>query len=161
MSFYELSLMIPDDGGSAEWRTGRAEVWMQVEWETTSPAPPTPPPPPRTGFAKTAYPNANYNEVQHYGTSSTNSRLSGSGSLQLIPTYSSNQWNSERLHSAKDFTCPLGKKMLVEAQIRVGNNAESEQQGIWPALLGAGKLVPRGQESRCLAQLRRVGYHGG
>lgn len=87
----------------------------------------------------TLYPNANAGEVQHYTSSTTNSYLNGDGRLMIVPTLSNGVWSSARLHGKKSFTCPLGKKMRIQAEIFMGSNAASTQQGIWPAFWALGQ----------------------
>lgn len=76
----------------------------------------------------------NYNgEIQTYTSSSSNLKLSGSGSLQILPQKSSSgAWTSARIESKYVFTPTNGKITRIEASLRLPGSA-STKQGIWPA----------------------------
>ena len=81
--------------------------------------------------------SANAGEVQKYVSSTANGRLSGDGALQIIPLKdSAGQWTSARLEGKQDFTCPVGHTMIIEAEVKMGSNAN--QQGMWPAFWALG-----------------------
>ncbi|KAK7409660.1 hypothetical protein QQX98_008175 [Neonectria punicea] len=84
----------------------------------------------------------NYNnESQTYTSSSRNIRLSGAGTLQLIPrkdASAAHGWTSARIESKYTLTPVAGKITRVESSLRLAGNAASHKQAIWPAfwLLG-------------------------
>jgi len=83
--------------------------------------------------------NANAGEVQQYTTSTNNARLSGDGALWITPVKdSSGHWTSARLEGKRDFTSEVGHKLIVEAQIRMGDNPPADEQGLWPAFWALG-----------------------
>ena len=87
----------------------------------------------------------NNNEIQQYTTSTDNARLSGDGQLLIIPLKDgSGHWTSAKLEGKSTFSCDPGHQMIFQAEIRVGNNPPSEQQGIWPAYWTIGGAVRRG-----------------
>jgi len=42
-------------------------------------------------------------------------------------------WWSARLHSKGSWTCANGKRMVIQASIKLGQAPASQQKGIWPA----------------------------
>ncbi|KAL2257095.1 hypothetical protein VTK26DRAFT_673 [Humicola hyalothermophila] len=85
--------------------------------------------------------NVNFNnEVQEYTTSTDNLRLSGEGTLQIIPRRSpSGEWTSGRIESKFSYT-PSDKEVTVfQAELRFGDSPRSQQQGIWPAFWTLGE----------------------
>lgn len=76
------------------------------------------------------------NEYQVYKASANNVRLSGSGTLQLIPHSDKTAvrgWTSGRMESKYTFTPTAGKITWLEAKIRLAGASPSVKQGIWPA----------------------------
>jgi beta-glucanase (GH16 family) len=107
------------------------------------------------GFANSP-PNANYWEISKgppnngnseweiYTSSNANLRLSGSGSLLIVPEKTNGQWTSGKIEGRQSFTCDSGKKMVIEAQIRLGTNPTIHQKGIWPAFWALGSSFREG-----------------
>ncbi|KAI5456034.1 concanavalin A-like lectin/glucanase domain-containing protein [Mariannaea sp. PMI_226] len=81
------------------------------------------------------------NEWQTYTRNSRNLRMSGKGTLQLIPQadrFTSGGWTSARIES-KHLVKPIyGRITRVQASLRLAGNPKDRKQGIWPAfwLLG-------------------------
>ncbi|KAF4984799.1 hypothetical protein FZEAL_90 [Fusarium zealandicum] len=92
----------------------------------------------------------NYNnELQRYVKDNRNLRLSGQGTLQLIPQYTPSapiNWTSSRIESKYKFTPKAGKITRLEASIRLGGNSQLHKKGIWPAFWLLGDAHRRGVE---------------
>ncbi len=59
--------------------------------------------------------------------------------MQIIPIKKNNAWTSGKIESRRsDFVCAAGKKLYVEASIKLGAGAASIQKGIWPAFWALG-----------------------
>ncbi|KAG4035316.1 hypothetical protein MFRU_001g00870 [Monilinia fructicola] len=85
------------------------------------------------------------NEKQHYRESAANGGLSGNGTLLITPLKGSDgTWTSARLASWKSFTCEKNHKMIIQAEIKLGNNPAANQQGIWPAFWALGASLNSG-----------------
>jgi beta-glucanase (GH16 family) len=83
------------------------------------------------------------NEKQKYTDSAANGGISGCGTLRITPLKSSSgQWTSARLTSWSSFTCEVDHKMIIQAEIKLGENAN--QQGIWPAFWALGASINSG-----------------
>lgn len=83
------------------------------------------------------------NELQVYQRNSRNVQVSGGDTLQLVPWRDGAQpkgWTSGRIESKYTFTPQAGRLTRVEAQLRFGESATGNKQGIWPAwwMLGDG-----------------------
>ncbi|GAP88237.1 putative glycosyl hydrolase family 16 [Rosellinia necatrix] len=87
--------------------------------------------------------NAN-NEWQTYTRSNKNHQLSGGATLQIVPQNNNGAWTSARLESKYVFTPADGRRTIIEAKIRFGNNAEVNKQGIWPAFWLLGDSIRHG-----------------
>ncbi|KAI0103990.1 putative endo-1,3(4)-beta-glucanase [Nemania sp. FL0031] len=87
--------------------------------------------------------NAN-NEWQSYTRSNLNLQLSGGNTVQIVPQVSNGAWTSARIESTYVFTPPAGRRTVVEAKIRFGNNPASQKQGIWPAFWLLGDSIRHG-----------------
>lgn len=73
-------------------------------------------------------------EIETYTSSTNNVLQSGSGSLLIIPQNNSGSWTSARIETSRaDFMAPAGKKMKIQAQIRLPGVTSSNGIGIWPA----------------------------
>lgn len=70
-------------------------------------------------------------EAESYTRSTSNLRMSGSGTLQIVPQYENGRWTSGRIESKYTFTPTPGRVTRVEASIRFANRGG--KQGIWPA----------------------------
>lgn len=81
--------------------------------------------------------SANYNnEYQKYTASPRNVRLSGSGTLQLIPHGDKTApmgWTSGRMETKYTFTPPAGKITRIESSLRLAGAPMKNKQGVWPA----------------------------
>ncbi|KAH8904368.1 concanavalin A-like lectin/glucanase [Coniochaeta sp. PMI_546] len=92
----------------------------------------------------TSYPNGpshwGTNEVQSYTRSTNNLAITASGTLQITPVLVSGNWTSARIEttSANDFACLPGRRLRMEASIRVGAAPANSQMGIWPAFWSLG-----------------------
>ncbi|MCJ1357642.1 MAG: hypothetical protein MMC33_007638 [Icmadophila ericetorum] len=79
------------------------------------------------------------NELETYTASTSNLQITKSGTLYIIPQKNTTGWTSGRIETQRsDFACAMGKKMLVEASIKLGAAPVAEQQGIWPAFWALG-----------------------
>ncbi|KAI0407276.1 putative endo-1,3(4)-beta-glucanase [Xylaria palmicola] len=87
--------------------------------------------------------NAN-NEWQAYTKSNQNHQLSGGSTLQIVPINNNGAWTSARLESRYVFTPADGRRTVIEAKIRFGNNPASQKQGIWPAFWLLGDSIRHG-----------------
>lgn len=69
------------------------------------------------------------------------------GNLYIYPRYSDNgeKWYSGRIASWKTFTPSKGKTMTMEAQIKLGDAAEKNKKGIWPAFWALGSSIYGGK----------------
>ncbi|KAF7552357.1 hypothetical protein G7046_g7438 [Stylonectria norvegica] len=84
-------------------------------------------------------------EHQTYTSSNTNLQLSGGETLQIVPWKSpSGEWTSGRIETHQSFTPQPGKKMRMQAKIRMGNAAN--KQGIWPAFWMLGDAMRHGTD---------------
>lgn len=101
----------------------------------------------------TSYPGGPSNwgtgEIQTYVKSTSNSYLDGDGNLNIVPIKSSSgTWTSARMESVGTYRCVPGRKLLIEASIKLPNTPTSSQWGIWPAFWSMG------------AAFRNNGYDG-
>jgi beta-glucanase (GH16 family) len=84
-------------------------------------------------------------EEQTYTTSNSNLQISGGGTIQFVPQKSpSGIWTSGRIESKGSWTPAAGKVMLVQASISLGDNPQSEKQGLWPAFWMLGDSIRHG-----------------
>jgi len=82
------------------------------------------------------------NEAQTYTADRANLAVSAQGVLTITPVLSAaGRWTSARIETTAgfDFGCAAGRRLRVEATLRVGAAAAATQAGIWHAfwLLGA------------------------
>ncbi|KAH7150146.1 concanavalin A-like lectin/glucanase domain-containing protein [Dactylonectria estremocensis] len=110
-------------------------------------------------------------EWQRYTKTTKNVRITGKGSLQLIPRADKtapNGWTSGRIESKYTFTPTAGKITRIQANLRLGGNAKLNKQGIWPAfwLLGqsyrTGTKWPASGEVDIMENIngQKIGYGG-
>lgn len=88
-------------------------------------------------------------ELETYCSSTNNVRLSGYGTLQIIPLRNStvsNGWTSGRIESKYIFTPAAGKITFAEAYIRFGNNSTDTKKGFWPAFWTLGDSINHGTQ---------------
>ncbi|KAM7193875.1 Concanavalin A-like lectin/glucanase domain containing protein, partial [Rhypophila sp. PSN 637] len=84
-------------------------------------------------------------EKQIYTNKTENVYITKNGTLQIVPLKKTEKgktfWTSSRIETTKkyDFSCPAGKKIRIQAAIKLGDNLPARQLGIWPAfwLLGS------------------------
>jgi len=80
--------------------------------------------------------------VESYIDEAQEAHLTGRGSLIISPQkHQSGQWYSARLGSWPTFTPEDGHKMTVEAEIKLGQHTQDQQQGIWPAFWTLGTSI--------------------
>jgi beta-glucanase (GH16 family) len=110
----------------------------------------------------------NNNEQQIY-TSSAENAYAENGTLFIVPVKKDNIWTSARMHNNTAFKCEPNGRMLVVARIKVGQNNQAQQQGIWPAFWTLGNSVNHGVDwyvpltygrTDVQAEMLRVGYPG-
>lgn len=77
------------------------------------------------------------NEVEIYTTSTKNAYLTGDGTLVIAPTREPGFWASARLESQQSWGCEDGKKMVLQAELKLGSNLAG-QKGMWPAFWAKG-----------------------
>lgn len=86
-------------------------------------------------------------EAQTYTQASANVQLSGGGSVQFVPRKStSGHWTSGRIEMKDAHTPAPGKQTVIQASIRLGDNAAANKQGIWPAFWMLGDAVRHGTQ---------------
>lgn len=83
-------------------------------------------------------------EQQKYTTSTQNAYLDGNGNLCIAPVKVNGVWTSARMHGNSSVACAPGKKMIMSASIKVGQNSPAQQQGIWPAFWTMGASLWKG-----------------
>ncbi|PFH61606.1 hypothetical protein XA68_16867 [Ophiocordyceps unilateralis] len=95
----------------------------------------------------TSYPEGPANwgtgEVQTYTQDESNIQVTDDSTLLITPTRQADgTWTSSRIETTADwdFGCQPGRRVRVEAKIKLGDDSQTEQLGIWPAFwaLGAG-----------------------
>jgi len=72
--------------------------------------------------------------------------MGGTDQLFILPQKSDKQWRSARLEGKDSHACPDGKKMLMEAKIRLGTASKDKQVGVWPAFWAIGESQRKGVE---------------
>ncbi|KJZ74312.1 hypothetical protein HIM_06318 [Hirsutella minnesotensis 3608] len=93
----------------------------------------------------TSYPGGHENwgtgEVQAYTRDRSNIRVTERQTLQITPIrVAHGAWTSARIETTPnwDFGCSPGRRLRIEARIRLGNDPVSKQLGIWPAFWALG-----------------------
>ncbi|KLU86954.1 secreted glucosidase [Magnaporthiopsis poae ATCC 64411] len=78
-------------------------------------------------------------EIQHYTADKENIAIVD-GALRITPVKKGEKWTSARIETtaSQDFTCPPGKKLRIEASIKIPASDPSTQMGIWPAFWSMG-----------------------
>lgn len=82
------------------------------------------------------------NELETYTRDPKNLRVTSGHTLIIVPLLNkaTNTWTSGRIETTRtDFMAAPGKKLLVEARIKLGDAPASQQQGIWPAFWALGQ----------------------
>jgi beta-glucanase (GH16 family) len=74
-------------------------------------------------------------EIQSYTSSPDNLAVNAAGNLQITPLKQGDAWTSGRIETRPDLdiSCAPGKKIIVEASIKLPNTTASQMAGIWPA----------------------------
>lgn len=86
-------------------------------------------------------------EVQTYTTSNNNLQLSGGETIQFVPRKgSTGVWTSGRIETVGAWTPAAGKVMVIESSLLLGDNAQANKQGIWPAFWALGDAMRHGTE---------------
>ncbi|KAK9417035.1 putative GH16 domain-containing protein [Seiridium unicorne] len=86
-------------------------------------------------------------EVQTYTTSNSNLQISGGQTIQFVPQKSpSGIWTSGRIETVGAWTPAVGKVMVIQSSILLGDNAEANKQGIWPAFWALGDAMRHGTQ---------------
>ncbi|KAK6542238.1 hypothetical protein TWF694_006201 [Orbilia ellipsospora] len=92
-------------------------------------------------------------EVQYYTEYSSDGELWGDGQLFIIPhkkglgtSASPYYWTSSRFETTGSWSCPAGKAMIFQANLRGPDftNNPSNLQGIWPAFWAKGNACRNG-----------------
>ena len=87
-------------------------------------------------------------EQQKYTNSTQNVYQDGNGQLIIAPVKTAaaagGTWTSARIHGKHSVACDKGKKMIMSARFRTGQNPASQQQGIWPAFWTLGDSINHG-----------------
>ncbi|KAI1850398.1 hypothetical protein JX265_002296 [Neoarthrinium moseri] len=87
------------------------------------------------------------NEAQTYTTSNNNLQISGGQTIQFIPRKgTTGVWTSGRIETKGSWTPAPGKVMLIQASLLLGNNAQANKQGLWPAFWALGDAMRHGTE---------------
>lgn len=121
--------------------TGFTRVWQDAFAGSSGTLPST-----STWNIITGYLNVNA-ELEVYTSSNANLQLSGGSTLQIVPLRDSsatNGWTSGRIESTYVLTPKASAKTRVEAQIRFGDNAIANKQGLWPAFWMLGSALRNG-----------------
>lgn len=86
-------------------------------------------------------PNWGTGEVQTYTNSRDNLRLNGNGELMIIPLRDgSGRWTSARIETRRlDFVAAAGRKMRIQARIKMPAVTGAEALGYWPAFWTLGR----------------------
>ncbi|KAJ6787494.1 hypothetical protein PWT90_08916 [Aphanocladium album] len=79
-------------------------------------------------------------EVQSYTDSPDNIYITRENTLRIIPLNDGQGWTSARIETTADwdYGAAVGQQIRVEAKIKLGKAAASEQWGIWPAFWSLG-----------------------
>ncbi|KAK7432131.1 hypothetical protein QQZ08_001421 [Neonectria magnoliae] len=110
--------------------SGYSQVWVS-SFEGAADSPP-----PTSQWNLIAGGVVNNGEYQRYTKSKVNLRLSGKGTLQLIPRGDKTApmgWTSGRVESNYKFTPVAGKLTRIQARLRLGGSPMVNKKGIWPA----------------------------
>ncbi|KAK3374739.1 concanavalin A-like lectin/glucanase domain-containing protein [Podospora didyma] len=94
-------------------------------------------------MVRSRFKNDNNEEQEYVGTSDV-AHLSGDGQLYIIPKkQAAGYFTSARLSSKATFHCPIGKALVIQAEIRVPDftNAPAQYAGLWPAFWTLGQSI--------------------
>lgn len=86
-------------------------------------------------------------EVQSYTTSNKNLQISGGETIQFVPRKgSTGTWTSGRIETVGAWTPEAGKVMVIQSSLLLGDNAQANKQGLWPAFWALGDAMRHGTE---------------
>ncbi|KND92500.1 Glucan endo-1,3-beta-glucosidase A1 [Tolypocladium ophioglossoides CBS 100239] len=80
-------------------------------------------------------------EIQTYTSDFPNIAITAHNTLRITPVRAyDGSWTSSRIETTQDwdFACKRGHRVRVEARIKLGDDPEAEQLGIWPAFWALG-----------------------
>ncbi|RDA88876.1 hypothetical protein CP532_5445 [Ophiocordyceps camponoti-leonardi (nom. inval.)] len=83
-------------------------------------------------------------EVQNYTQAKTNIQVTDERTLLITPSRQEDgSWTSSRIETTPDwdFGCRPDQRVRVEARIKLGDDAQAKQLGIWPAFWALGASV--------------------
>ncbi|CAH0025202.1 unnamed protein product [Clonostachys rhizophaga] len=64
--------------------------------------------------------------------------INGESMLHIKPQWNNN-WYSARLEGRASYSCPAGKQLMIQTELRTGYAPEENQSGIWPAFWTLGQ----------------------
>lgn len=79
-------------------------------------------------------------EQEVYPANGANCQITAAGTLLIVPLNTNGQWTSCRIESLETFHAKPGKKMRVQASLKLGDPG-AHLQGIWPAFWSLGEGV--------------------
>ncbi|KAK0716786.1 concanavalin A-like lectin/glucanase domain-containing protein [Lasiosphaeria miniovina] len=127
---------------------GYSRILFQDDFSTQAPG--SPPSPAKWAVqAGTGYANGpeswGTHEVQSYGNSRDNLRVTAAGTLLITPVNNGGSWTSARIETASGITlaCAAGAKLRIEASLRFGAAPAWQQMGIWPSFWAVGSDLRR------------------
>lgn len=84
-------------------------------------------------------------EIENMTSSTNNVALDGAGNLRITPRRdAAGNWTSGRIETNRtDFQPPAGGKLRVQSRIQMPNVTGAAARGYWPAVLDAGRALPR------------------
>ncbi|RDA94942.1 hypothetical protein CP533_0153 [Ophiocordyceps camponoti-saundersi (nom. inval.)] len=79
-------------------------------------------------------------EVQRYTETNNNIQVTEDSTLLITPNRQDGNWTSSRVETTADwdFACQPDHRVRVEARIKLGDDAQTKQLGIWPAFWALG-----------------------
>ncbi|PHH90863.1 hypothetical protein CDD83_2419 [Cordyceps sp. RAO-2017] len=83
-------------------------------------------------------------EVQIYTDNRSNIAITNEGTLKITPIRLDNgTWTSARIETTPegDFACQAGQRVRVQARIKLGDDPEERQMGIWPCFWALGSAI--------------------
>ncbi|KAK9425263.1 putative Beta-glucanase [Seiridium unicorne] len=86
-------------------------------------------------------------EVQSYTTSNNNLQISGGDTIQFVSRKeTTGVWSSGRIESKGAWSPAAGKVMVIQSSLLLGDNAQANKQGIWPAFWALGDAIRHGTQ---------------
>lgn len=85
-------------------------------------------------------------DIQEYTSSTTNLQLSGHDTLQVLPRRdpATGRWTSGRIESRGAWAPAPGRRLRIQADLRLGPGAPEARTGLWPAFWVLGDVMRRG-----------------